>query len=73
MDERAARDIAAIKDRVQVVRDAIAVPVDKVDIGQFTMGQLGLHPVVVDRLGRLWRHEPGRLVLIYGAYPSCRC
>lgn len=69
MDERAARDMAAIKDREQAVRDAIDAAADIIDIGQFTMSQLGLSPVVVDKTGRLWRHDPGRLTLIYSQYP----
>jgi hypothetical protein len=64
MDERAKADMAAIKGRVADARQAIANGVNDVEIGQFTTAQLGLAPVVVDAAGRLWRHEPGRLVLI---------
>lgn len=64
MDDRAKADMAAIKEREAITRQAIAFGVNEIEIGQFTVGQLGLSPVVVDRNGRLWRHEPGRLTLI---------
>jgi hypothetical protein len=64
--QRMERDLAAIKARVQNVRDAIrrGEPMVAAD-GSFNADQLGLRPILADEWGRLWRSDCDRLVLIF--------
>ncbi len=63
-DDRAGRDLAAIKAREASVRAAIARGNAAVDTGPFGMSQLGLRPVVADEKGRLWIVDGPMLVRV---------
>lgn len=65
-DDRQAADLAAIKAREENVRSAIRRGEPSVDTGPFGMDQLGLHAVVADRWGRMWRVDGTALTLISG-------
>lgn len=64
MDERTKADLAAIKEREAAVRRQIAEGAKEVDMGPFTLPQLGLSVAVVDRWGHLWRVEGQKLVKV---------
>lgn len=54
VENRAERDLAAIKGREAAVREALARGDAVVEAGPFGMAQLGLLPVVADAAGGLW-------------------
>lgn len=64
MDNRAAADMAAIKQREAAVLDAIRRKEVEVDTGPFGMDQLGLSLVVTDARGGLWALRGAKLVLL---------
>jgi len=64
MDDRAKADMVAIKAREARVKSAIAGRELEVDIGSFTMAQLGLSLVVADERGGLWNLRGQKLVLV---------
>ena len=65
-NERHDADLAAIKAREGVIRDAIRRGEPTVDTGPFVASQLGLHAVVADRWGRIWRVDGTALTMISG-------
>lgn len=66
IDERMARDLAAIKDRERNARDAIRRGEPTVRIGPLGSSQLGLRAIVADEWGRIWRVDGERLTLLVG-------
>lgn len=64
-DGRIARELARIKQREADAKAAIEAGRPEVDVGPFSMQQLGLSLAVVDAWGRIWRHDGSRLTRIY--------
>lgn len=63
-------NLAAIKQRVQNVRDAIRRGEPMIDLEamggvQFTQQQIGLCGVVADEQGRIWRYQGDRMILTF--------
>ena len=69
-DERSAQDIAAIKARVQAIRDLIYAGAWQVDGGRYPPAQVGLRPVYCDQWGKLWRDDGDKYTRI--GYPAGR-
>lgn len=65
--KREAAELAAIKAKLALAREAIARGDAVVDCGSFATGQLGLSVAVCDRAGRIWRVDGTKLVLIYSS------
>lgn len=63
--EREAAELAAIKAKLALAREAIARGDAVVDCGSFATGQLGLSVAVCDKAGRIWRVDGTNLVLVY--------
>lgn len=70
MGEREDADLAAVKARVQAIRDQIYIGVGSVEAGQYPPAQLGLRPVYADIHGRLWRDDGDKYTRI--GYPAGR-
>lgn len=62
--ERALRDMAAIKAREGIVRDAIRRGEREVKVSPFAPMQLGMRSVYADQWGRLWRDDGDRYVML---------
>lgn len=70
MGEREDADIAAVKARVQDIRDRIYIGVPEVVALGYPPAQLGLRPVYCDEWGRLWRDDGDKYTRI--GYPAGR-
>lgn len=59
-------NLAAIKAKEQIARDAIRRGEREVEVGSFGASQLGLSFAMCDEFGRIWRDAGGgKIVLVY--------